>query len=101
MIGRMNELIRGKSRFGSTGKGVGEAVLEYSLDKENTIYLKDFFHAKNLQRKLEIHYLKQMNRAFEILSHTDAKEVSKVFLYFKNKYMPSKMIQFYQGFAKS
>lgn len=42
-----------------------------------------------------------MNRAFEILSHTDAKEVSKVFLYFKNKYMPSKMIQFYQGFAKS
>ena len=101
MIGRMNELIRGKSRFGSTGKGVGEAVLEYHLDKENAIYLKDFFHAKNLQRKLEIHYLKQMNRAFEILSKTDSKEVSKVFLYFKNKYMPGKMIQFYQGFAKS
>lgn len=101
MIGQMQELARGKSRFGSTGKGVGEAVLEYDLDKENTIYLKDFFSAKSLQRKLEIHYLKQMNRAFEILSQANSKEVSKVFLYFKNKYMPSKMIQFYQGFAKS
>ncbi len=101
MVGQMEEVSRGKRRFGSTGKGVGEAVLSFTNDKEGTLILKDFFSKKILSKKLEIHYLNQFKKAFSILAKTKSPLASKICLYFKNKYNLNQLFNFYEGFAKS
>lgn len=101
MVGQMEEVARGNRRFGSTGKGVGQAVFDFNNDRKNGLYIKDFFHRDTLVRKIEQHYLNQFRKASAILARTDSSLVSKIFLYFKNKYPTSKLMQFYREFANS
>ncbi len=101
MVGQMEEVARGKGRFGSTGKGVGQAVFDFNNDRKNVLYIKDFFDKDTLVRKIEQHYLNQFRKAFAILAKTKSPLASKICFYFKNKYNLNQLLNFYEGFAKS
>lgn len=101
MIGQMEEIARGKQRLATTGKGVGAAALEYLESPKNSIFIKDFLNSKILIKKFENHHKKIFTRAFSILESSNQKDLGKVFLYFKDNYLPNRVIQFYLEFAKS
>ena len=50
MVNRLREVKRGTKRYGSTGRGIGEAVRDYT--KHEPLLFKDAFDKKKLRKKL-------------------------------------------------
>ncbi len=101
MLGRVTEIERGKERLGTTGKGIGQVVQDISKNNKNTIYIKDFYSKKNLRLKLELHYQEKLEKAENTISLNGFTESKKVLKYFKDKYNPTKLFNFYNGFANT
>lgn len=101
MIGQMQEILRGKNKFSTTGKGVGQAVLNRINNPESAITFQDCFSEKTLQHKLEEHILIAQSQALELLDSTESKEAEDLYKYFITSYSSRKLFNIYRGFVRS
>jgi len=76
IINRMLEISRGKAKYGSCGKGVGETIKDLQCLNERTLFVKDFFNETVLRQKLDFLWRMKLDLAEQLVkAHRNNKKL--------------------------
>jgi len=95
------ELARGGLRYGTTGLGVGEAVLGEKIDADYAPRMRDIFDIPKLRRKMAHLHAEKLDQAEQIVcEHPDNSALQKLFFGFKNNFFWSNLVDFLGAFTE-
>ncbi len=102
IIGRMMEIMRGKNRHGSCGKGIGRAVEDGKMLGSKALRIGDLIDARTMKEKLNFLWRVKIDQAEQLLDEQPAdKQLAEYFVQMNRVEYPKLLAEAYQEFVES
>ncbi len=102
MIGRMLEVSRGKSRYGSTGMGIGQAVNDKKIKGAAMLNLGDITDEAILEEKIKALFSEKFGQAEMLVrNNPENTELAEMYRNYRRALSPKLVVNKYQSFASA